>query len=137
MKTLHPTNIGFTPKTYAGQVGGNLGTLGSTFTIGRDVSLANDGSQIEGFGFGDGGRPDYVNAFIINITTADGKTQQAQLNFNVTDLVALLHTTAKNVGTPILFSFKEVSVCEYDTASSTSTEKRMIVMASETYTAST
>lgn len=125
MSTLHPTQIGTIPS-------GFIQTIPSQVVIGRDVSIENP--SYEAFGFGIGGRPDFIEKVVINLTknTSADKTQNGTLtkfataSINVEDLITIVNSNS-NASSALSFTLKEVDVCDNGVA------KKMIVLASDTY----
>ncbi len=123
--TLFPTQIGYRPTGNAGvpQV--------STLYFGRIVSgVAPLPKPPDGPGFGAGGRPDYLQTLMINLSRGPNAGQQwATITLNVEDLVTL---AGSNEDFPdyINMTLKEVFVCE------DGVKKGMLVIASQTYTVS-
>lgn len=113
-KTFHPTNIGYLP------TGVNGVAQVSTFIVGR----TNTGS-FEGAGFGAGGRPDPLQVVEINlISPNDGfPFQKGTVVMNVEDLMNIAGGPSR-----YFMSFKEVTVCE------SGVTKKMVILASQTYT---
>ncbi len=111
MTTIHPTQIGYQPDSFNGI---------SSVTIGRTITGA-----YEGIGFGQGGRPDYLNLLQINLANnaAGVITQKGTITMNVADLMAIVGVPAN-----LNMTLKEVTVCELGVS------KKMVILASQTYT---
>ncbi len=95
--------------------------------IGKDYSVT-----WEAIGFGPGGRPDGLNQLQINLTRVSGvaaPVKFASVNLDVSTLIAAQIANPNIPSTGITFSFREVAVCD------AGTNKRMLVIASSTYSA--
>lgn len=122
MRTLFPTQIGYIP-TGANQ------TLPSQINIGRDVATTSGT-----FGFGQAGRPDFIENFKIYLTknTATDKTQNgtlttyATVSIDVQDLITVVAGNA-HAAAALNFTLREVDVCDGGTA------KKMLILAGPTY----
>ena len=100
-------------------------TNGSQIYLGKNV-----GVQFEAVGLGQGGRPDVLNAVKIHISK-DGVAQGA-IYINVEDVLTLKAANSNLTG-EVFLKLKEVAVCEE--IDGVSTEKRMVILGSETYAA--
>lgn len=111
-----PTQAGYIPT-------GSANT--STYVVGRDIS-----SNFEAVGFGDGGRPDYVQKVEFNLTYKDGNslTKRGTISLNVGDLYAA-KLSNPNVPTDIALYLQEVDVCDNGIA------KKIMIIASDPYSA--
>lgn len=117
--TLHPTQIGYTPIGSAYQ---------STVTIGGNASPGT----WEAIGFGQNGRPDYMERLVINLVSPSGVapnqiTRKGTCVLDVTQLIAIINGNSNAPSTGFAFALREVDVCENGTA------KKMVVFASQTY----
>lgn len=114
MTTIYPTQIGYQPT-------GVNGTVGiSSVTIGRTITGA-----YEGIGFGQDGRPDYLNLLQINLANKVGPvvTQRGTISMNVADLIAIAGLPAN-----LNMTLKEVTVCDAGVA------KKAVIIMSQLYT---
>jgi hypothetical protein len=114
MTTIYPTQIGYVPT-------GVNGTVGiSSVTIGRTIT-----GSYEGIGFGQDGRPDYLNLLQINLANKIGTviTQKGTITINVADIMAIAGVPAN-----LNLTLKEVTVCN---AGATN---KMIILGSQLYT---
>lgn len=121
--TFYPTQLGYLPTG----VNGVANT--STLFLGRDLTSA---TAYDGPGFGAGGRPDYVQKVIINLTeraTNGTLTQRGTITINVDDIVSAVSSNS-NVPANLNLTLREVAVCD------NGTNKRMMILASQTYAAS-
>ena len=120
--SIVPTTIGSLPST---------STFGSTLVLGKDVT-----ADFEAVGLGIDGRPDVLNLLQINLSQYDPSSDGNLLpvvSF-IIDPLDILELQKNNpaITSPIFLNFKEVAICETDDEGN-STEKRMIVLASDTY----
>lgn len=122
MRTLHPTQIGYTET-------GNA--LGANIVLGRDTSVAKGG--FEAYGFGKYGRPDYAQNIIANLTYRyqDNNYLIAKISMKGSDMASIM-TANGNLNGTVTLALKEVSVCEVDSQGN-SVEKKMIILGSPTY----
>jgi len=122
MRTLLPTQIGTVPS-------GSNASYPSQIQVGRIIA-SNDGN----FGFGAGGRPDFVEKFKICLTqnSSTDKTintnliDYATISIDVSDLVTIVAANS-NAAAALNFTLKQVDVCEGGVA------KKMMILASPTY----
>lgn len=116
-----PTQLGYTPTGSAYQ---------STVVIGRNVN-----ATWEAVGFGAEGRPDYLERLTINLTSPSGASlvRKGVVNIDVGALVQAINANPFAPSTGFQFAFREVSVCEVPDGSSSAVERRMMVIASQTY----
>jgi len=115
--TFFPTQIGYTPTGSA---------YGSQVVIGRNMNTTWDA-----VGFGQGGRPDYVERIYLNITQASGvaPVQKAQIALDVKSLLNIIAANPNAPTTGFYFAFRELQVCNG------STVQAMTFMSSQPYTA--
>jgi hypothetical protein len=113
----YPTQMGYLP------TGSNGVANTSTFVVGRDIT-----ANYEAVGLGAGGRPDYAQEVVFNLTYKDGPTltKRGTISLNVGDLYAA-KLTNPNVPTDIALYLQEVAVCD------NGVEKRMMIIASDPY----
>lgn len=119
LNTLHPTQIGYTPT-------GNYNSVStsSTLYLGR-----NAGVTWEAIGFGQDGRPDYLENLVINLTQVGTPNQTiASIVMSVTGIQAIIAASPNAAAQALSLTLREVSVCDAGVA------KKMIVLASPTYT---
>ena len=128
MSTLHPTQIGTIPS-------GFNSTLPSQVVFGRDLSITQN-NQYEAFGFGAGGRPDFVEKVTIYLTKNDSTnktintnlTAYATVTIDVSDLATIVAANS-NASSALDLTLREVDVCDAGVA------KKMIILAGPTYSA--
>lgn len=118
--SIIPTQIGSTPPG---------SSLDSQVVIGKDTTVS-----FEAVGIGSQGRPDYVQNVIINLSKIENNTTVtiAKIQLNVGDLITLMDKN-KNMPKNLSLALKEVAVCEIADGSEEAVDKRMIVLASDTY----
>lgn len=97
--TFSPTQIGYTPTGSA---------YGSQVVIGRNMNTTWDA-----IGYGQAGRPDYVERIYLNITQASGvaPVQKAQVVLDVKSLLNILAARPLAPTTGFYFAFREYLVC--------------------------
>lgn len=123
MKTLYPSQIGTIES-------GSYAAHPSQLVFGRDVSAATS----RDVGFGQGGRPDFIERVTIFLTKNNSSdktvnsnlTAYATVTINVEDLVSIV-TSNPNAGAALNLTLKEVDVCDAGVA------KKMIILAGPTY----
>ena len=132
---IFPTQLGYTP------VGSSLG---SQITLGRDTSFGD--VTFEAIGVGAKGRPDSLEKVVINISklkNADGVNSTydtvCDISLNIADILALAAANSNfpkdqsdNTLPTLSLRLTEVSTCETDD-SGNGVEKRMVILASQTY----
>lgn len=112
MSTLFPTQFGYNPTGVAGAI--NI----SSVTIGRNVDSANEGP-----GFGQGGRPDYLEVLRINLTQVGNPlVKKGTIEINVDDLIGLSGPSVYNL------TLREITVCQDGVS------KKAVVLMSQLYT---
>lgn len=118
MQPLFPAQIGFIPKK-EGQK--------SEIIIGKDVSV-----EYEAIGFGADARPEELNSLTINISDGSVTPSVKKLSIKI-DIADVLAIIAANPSVPsnLTVSLKEASVCEV--VGEETVEKRMLILASQTY----
>lgn len=118
--TFFPTQIG---TTYTGSA------AGSQIIIGRNVN-----SNFEAAGFGQNGRPDYLQNFEINITQKNGDEKLNRRGLVTIDVDSLMYYINNKYApsSGIHFGVRELSVCEVNDAG-VAEEKSMLVLCSQTY----
>lgn len=128
MNSLLPTQIGFIPGVDGS--GEQVKNQTSELVLGRNVT-----GDWEAIGFGKNGRPDYLEKVTLNIAYRMGdNTKVLPLRITI-DANVVYDIWMNNADTPsdgFNLITKEVAVCETDDEGN-STEKRMIILASETY----
>ena len=114
--TFSPTQIGYTPTGSA---------YGSQVIIGRNML----GTNWEAIGYGQAGRPDYVERVYVNLTLASGvaPAQKATLSFNVSDIQTIIQGSANANAAALTFQLREFDVCDSSTA------KKVMILASVPY----
>jgi hypothetical protein len=118
--SFFPPQIGFIPTT------GSTGINTSTLYLGRNVD-----TTWEAVGFGQAGRPDYLETLYLNLTKLNAGVPDriATLAFNVADVQTII-TSHSNAGAAALtFQIREVDVCSAGVA------KKMMILASAPYSA--
>lgn len=122
-QSIIPTQIGSTPHS---------SSTTSKVVIGRDETLT-----WEAAGIGENGRPDNLEFLIINITNfnAGAKTKVAQILLNVGDIMSIFNLNPKTVPAMIDMRIREVSCCEINDQTGEAEERKMMIVASQTYAA--
>ncbi len=123
MNTFFPSQIGYIP------TGNAAGALTSTVVVGRTIT-----GVFEAVGFGQGGRPDYVEVVQVNISKRQSVggggapivDQYGTITMNVADIITA-RAANSHFPTNLNMTFKEVAICE------NGTNKRFMVLASQTY----
>lgn len=115
-----PTQIGYVPTG----VYGGIPKI-STVYLGRNVSGAAGG---DGVGLGQGGRPDFLQTVVINLSTSSEYPvgQWGTITLNVDDITAL-YDTRESFPLDLNLTMKEVLVCENGQT------KAMVIIGSQTY----
>lgn len=128
-----PNQIGYTPfQQDAGSSASSFVGSGSSVIFGRNVT-----GGWEGVGFGSGGRPNPLQKIVINLSDVRpgiSPSVPGLIRIDVNDLVSIIQSGGSVVPTQFDMKFREVAVCEMDDNGDT-TEKRMVVLASQTYAA--
>ena len=124
--SIVPSQIGSTPIS---------STNGSQIIFGRDLGGNGITVDFEAIGLGVGGRPDILQKLKINLSTStDGinyiKTVSIILDPSV--ILTLIAGNA-NVPKPLNMILKEVAICEENDG--ISSEKRMVILGSDSYDA--
>lgn len=122
MSQTLPPQIGYNPS-------------GSQFGS-RVVIGGNPTGAWEAVGLGPNGRPGFISGLQINVTNLQPSvptTVPGVINISAGDLMALIamNATSGHVPTQLNFKLTEVSICEDIDGSSE--ERRMVVLASQTY----
>ncbi len=114
MNSLIPTQIGFVPSGV---------NVGSQFIVGKDIA-----SSWEGAGLGPNGRPDIAQSitFFMTNVVAGVQTKVGSVSIDASGMAAVMTSNA-NAPKSFHFQMREFAVCE------SGAEKRVLVMASETY----
>lgn len=124
MNPITPTQIGYVPYS-----SGN--SLVSNLVFGRNTT-----GSWEAVGFGSQGRPDPLNQLAINLTDTRPSASISMpgiINIDVSDLLSVINAAGSQAPHQFSFKMREVAVCEENNG--VSTEKRMMVLASQTYPA--
>ncbi len=100
----------------------------SKVVIGNNIT-----GGFQAVGFGTNGSPSILQDLVINITTNQQypTTSPIIIRINADDLSSI--TSNPNAPLDFVIKIKEVSICEVDDITNESVEKRMVVLASQTY----
>lgn len=116
--SFFPTQIGFIPT-------GTNGTANtSTLYLGSNAT-----TTWEAIGFGQNGRPDYLQTLYLNLTklVAGVPTLVATISIDVADVQAIIAGDSNATAPALQIKMREVAVCDAGIA------KKMIVLGSSTY----
>lgn len=116
LPTSTPTQIGYIQSGVRGPI-----FTPSEVVIGRDVT-----GSWEAAGFGAQGRPDALQKITINLSPQDGLDLPGKIIIDVQDVLSIMDDN-DNAPDNMYFRLTEVSICE------SGVEKRMVVLASQTY----
>ncbi len=121
--SILPNQIGFVP---SGSANGSFQY--SKLILGRNIT-----GGWQSIGFGPDGQPDILQDLTINISDYETNPgfSPIVIRMRTLDLVDIFNANP-NAPDDFLISFKEVAICESDNDGNVS-EKRMIVLASQTY----
>lgn len=116
--TIVPSQLGYTAPSTPNR---------SQIYLGKDLNV-----NFEAVGLGADGRPDELQALKIHLS--QGGVALGAIYLDVTDIIALKQSNS-NIPSELFLKLTEVSVCESDTATGETTEKRMVILGSPTYSA--
>ncbi len=135
--TSNSTQIGFIPGNATIISGDSNIPSRSSVIIGRNTE-----TSWEAIGYGSGARPDIVETIAFNLSYQRDLVAPASdtnplktdtyIVLDVKDLVAAIQSNPDNFPAILNMKLKEVAVCEADDSGET-TEKRMIIIGSQTY----
>lgn len=117
--SLLPDQIGFIPSG----IGSTGSFQSSQLTFGLNIT-----GGWQSIGFGPNGQPDILQNLTINISDNNANPQFTPIIISIkpADIISIILSNT-NAPNDFYFSLKEVAVCE------DSVEKRMVILASQTY----